>query len=70
MSATKYGAWRHLFVPQKKLEAALVAGAESLAELAEALVQPKRLPEILPTLVDRGGHARDKLTGPATAVEP
>ncbi len=38
MSGTKYGQWRYLFVPQRKLEVALAAGVKSLAELAERLV--------------------------------
>ena len=38
MNGTKYGQWRYLFVPQRKLEAALAAGVKSLAELAESLV--------------------------------
>ena len=37
MSGTKYGQWRYLFVPQRKLEAALSADVKSLAELAESL---------------------------------
>ncbi len=37
MSGTKYGQWRYLFVPQRKLEVALAAGVNSLAELAESL---------------------------------
>jgi hypothetical protein len=39
MSLTAYGAWRYLFVPQKELELALAAGADSLAELAEVLLR-------------------------------
>ncbi|MCY4586944.1 MAG: DEAD/DEAH box helicase family protein [Bryobacterales bacterium] len=38
MSGTKYGQWRYLFIQQRKLKAALVAGVRSLAELTEALV--------------------------------
>jgi type III restriction enzyme len=46
MSATKYGQWRYLFVPQKKLEAALAAGVRSLAELADTLVRPRPEPQL------------------------
>lgn len=44
MSGTKYGQWRYIFVPQRKLERALAAGAKSLAELGESLVvaRPER----------------------------
>lgn len=38
ISATAHGPWRHLFVPQRKLEQALSAGIKSFAMLAEALV--------------------------------
>jgi type III restriction enzyme len=38
MSATKYGQWRYLFVPQRKLEAALAGGVNALATLADAVV--------------------------------
>jgi SOS-response transcriptional repressor LexA len=41
MSGTKYGQWRFLLVPQKRLEAALAAGVRSLAELSEALVRTR-----------------------------
>ena len=46
MSSTRYGQWRYLFVPQRKLEAALGAGVKSLAELAEALVAPRPEPQL------------------------
>jgi SOS-response transcriptional repressor LexA len=46
MSGTKYGQWRYLFVPQRKLEAALVAGVKSLAELAASLVVPRPEPQL------------------------
>jgi SOS-response transcriptional repressor LexA len=46
MSGTKYGQWRYLFVPQRKLEAALAAGVKSLVELAEALVVPPPGPQL------------------------
>jgi type III restriction enzyme len=42
MSTTKYGTWRYLFVPQKKLQSALAAGVESVASLATALVDKPR----------------------------
>jgi SOS-response transcriptional repressor LexA len=45
MSGTKYGQWRDLFVPQKKLEAALISGVKSLAQLAESLVVPRSEPQ-------------------------
>lgn len=38
MSRTKYGPWRYLFLPQRKLEVALGAGVQSLSELAEKIV--------------------------------
>jgi type III restriction enzyme len=41
MSATRYGQWRYLFVPQRKLEAAQAAGVRTLAELADALVRAR-----------------------------
>jgi SOS-response transcriptional repressor LexA len=41
MSGTKYGHWRYLFVPQRKLDVALAAGVRSLNELAESLVVPR-----------------------------
>ena len=50
MSGTKYGQWRYLFVPQRKLEAALSAGVKSLAELAESLVVARLEPQF--TLVE------------------
>ena len=46
MSGTKYGQWRYLFVPQRKLEVALAAGVESLAELAESLVVARPEPQL------------------------
>ena len=41
MSQTAYGRWRHLFVPQRKFEAAMVAGVKSLADLTTSLVMPR-----------------------------
>src|SRR5438552_3907205 len=41
MSGSAYGQWRHLFVPQRKFEASVVAGVQSLADLAAALVVPR-----------------------------
>ncbi|MFO1361352.1 MAG: S24 family peptidase [Burkholderiales bacterium] len=46
MSATKYGTWRYLFIPQKKLEAALASGVRSVAELADALVRARPEPQL------------------------
>ena len=46
MSGTKYGQWRYLFVQQRKLEAALVSGVRSLAELAESLVVARPEPQL------------------------
>jgi hypothetical protein len=41
MSATAYGRWKYLFIPQRKLEAALATGKKSLAEVANAITEPK-----------------------------
>jgi type III restriction enzyme len=46
MSGTKYGQWRYLFAQQKGLEAALAAGASSLAELADALVRARPVSQL------------------------
>jgi type III restriction enzyme len=46
MSATQYGQWRYLFVPQKELEAALATGVRSLAQLAYALDRPRPAPQL------------------------
>jgi SOS-response transcriptional repressor LexA len=46
MSSTKYGPWRYLFVPQRKLETALAAGVKTLAELAEDLVIVRPEPQL------------------------
>ncbi|MCB9898692.1 MAG: DEAD/DEAH box helicase family protein [Planctomycetes bacterium] len=46
MSGTRYGQWRYLFLPQKKLETALAGGVKSLTELAEALVVPRPAPQL------------------------
>jgi type III restriction enzyme len=46
MSATKYGQWRYLFVQQRKLEAALVAGVRSLSELSDSLVRARSGPQL------------------------
>jgi hypothetical protein len=58
MSATAYGAWQFLFVPQRKFEFALAAGAKSLADLSRARVHPK--PEPQPRLIstDEGWGAK------------
>ncbi|MBI3157018.1 MAG: DEAD/DEAH box helicase family protein [Burkholderiales bacterium] len=45
MSGTRYGAWRYLFVPQRKLEAALASGVKALAALADALVRARPGPQ-------------------------
>lgn len=39
MSGTKYGQWRYLFAQQKRLEAALSLGIDTLVGLADALVR-------------------------------
>lgn len=54
MNGTKYGQWRYLFVPQRKLEAALAAGVKSLAELVESLVVARPEPQL--TLVALEGE--------------
>ncbi len=46
MSRTRYGAFRYLFVPQRKLESALGAGVKSLGQLAESLVVPRPEPQL------------------------
>lgn len=46
MSGTKYGQWRHLLVPQRKLEAALTCGVQSLKDLAASFVVPKPEPQL------------------------
>jgi len=46
MSATRYGQWRYMFVQQRKLEAALAAGVQSLAELSDALVRARPEPQL------------------------
>jgi type III restriction enzyme len=46
MSGSKYGRWRYLFVPQRKLEAALAAGVKSLGDLAESLVVARPEPQL------------------------
>ena len=38
MSRTKLGPWRHLFVPQRRFEASIASGVDTLAELAAYLV--------------------------------
>lgn len=58
MSTTRYGQWRYLFVPQKKLEAALGTGVQSLVELQDALNQesPKPLLRLISPEDDRVKH--------------
>lgn len=46
MSGTKYGQWRYLFLPQRKLEKALAAGVQSLAELAASLIVAREEPQL------------------------
>ncbi len=46
MSRTAYGHWRYLFVRQRKFEASVVAGVQSLADLAAALVVPRPEPQL------------------------
>lgn len=46
MSGTKYGQWRYLLLPQRKLETALASGVKSLAELAESLVAARPGPQL------------------------
>jgi type III restriction enzyme len=46
MSSTKYGPWRYLFVPQRKLEIALATGVKTLVELAESLVVARPEPQL------------------------
>jgi SOS-response transcriptional repressor LexA len=46
MSRTRYGSWRYLFVPQRKLEQALDAGVKSLGQLAASLVEPEPGPQL------------------------
>jgi len=41
MSGTKYGSWRYLFLPQRKLEDALASGVRTLAELATSTSRGK-----------------------------
>ena len=46
MSRTVYGHWRYLFVPQRKFEASIAAGAKSLADLGASLVVPRPEPQL------------------------
>ena len=68
MSSTAYGVWRYLFLPQKQLEAALAMTTVSLAEMAGALIHPKREPQLSPALLDDARVVRDKFTDPAVAL--
>jgi type III restriction enzyme len=52
MSTTAFGEFRYLFVPQRKFEAAMDAGAKSLSDLARAFVEPPARPQL--KLVDLG----------------
>ncbi|HXV65219.1 MAG TPA: DEAD/DEAH box helicase family protein [Vicinamibacteria bacterium] len=46
MSTTTYGAWRYLFVQQRKFEAAVASGVKTLTGLVEALVLPRPKPQL------------------------
>ena len=46
MSRTVYGHWRYLFVPQRKFEASITAGAKSLADLGASLIVPRPEPQL------------------------
>jgi type III restriction enzyme len=46
MSATTYGSWRHLFVPQRKFESAVASAVKTFAKLAEALVRSPAGPQL------------------------
>jgi type III restriction enzyme len=59
MSRTSYGQWRYLFIPQRKLEAALVAGVETLEGLAESLVMPRPGPQLRLVSLDDARVKRD-----------
>jgi len=71
MSSTKYGAWRYLFVPQRKLQSALAAGVDTVASLATALVAKPREPQL--TLLDvddvRGKKDAFKTTLPVYSIK-
>lgn len=46
MSGTSYGTWRHLFVQQRKFEAAISAKVRTFAELVDALVVGRQTPAV------------------------
>ena len=46
VSGTTYGIWRHLFVQQRKFEAAISAKMRTFAELVDALVVGRREPTV------------------------
>jgi type III restriction enzyme len=46
MSATAHGPWRHLFVPQRRLELALTTGVKSFTKLVEALAVRPAEPQL------------------------
>jgi SOS-response transcriptional repressor LexA len=52
MSRTAFGQWRYLFVPQRKFEAAVASGVQSLADLSAALVVPRAGPQLRLISVD------------------
>jgi len=47
MSGTRYGAWRYLFVQQRRFEKALAAGISTFDDLTETLVRAKPEPQLL-----------------------
>jgi type III restriction enzyme len=67
MSATAYGIWRYLFIPQRQLELALAMGVESLAELAEVVTQSEQA-RGRSMSADAEVAAGNKVGGPAVAV--
>jgi hypothetical protein len=54
MSRTAFGRWRYLFVPQRKFEAAVARGVQSLADLSAALVVPRAGTQLRLISVDDG----------------
>lgn len=59
MSATTYGEFRYLFVPQRKFETAIDAGVKSLADLAASLAVPVAGPQLQLVAVDDARVKRD-----------
>lgn len=60
MSRTRFGPWRHLFVPQKRFEAALAAKVVSLAELVASLVVARPDPQLRLVSLDDARLRREK----------